>query len=121
MCYLLLWYWFLFFKQKTASEMRISDWSSDVCASDLPSTWVTSSPPRSELPRSVGSRAPTSTRSVWNRSAAQLRLGQKDASTARSCPPNTGRTSCRESVCQYVQFSAVAGSLQNKTLYISSC
>src|SRR3546814_2842435 len=31
-----------FFKQKTAYEMRISDWSSDVCSSDLPST---------ELPR----------------------------------------------------------------------
>src|SRR3546814_9481372 len=25
----------LFFKQKTADEMRISDWSSDVCSSDL--------------------------------------------------------------------------------------
>src|SRR3546814_1848423 len=32
--------WFLFvffFKQKTAYEMRISDWSSDVCSSDLQS------------------------------------------------------------------------------------
>src|SRR3546814_10238163 len=28
-------YFFLFFKQKTAYEMRISDWSSDVCSSDL--------------------------------------------------------------------------------------
>src|SRR3546814_4827251 len=27
--------WFVFFKQKTAYEMRISDWSSDVCSSDL--------------------------------------------------------------------------------------
>src|SRR3546814_8498004 len=26
---------FFFFKQKTADEMRISDWSSDVCSSDL--------------------------------------------------------------------------------------
>src|SRR3546814_3756906 len=26
---------FVFFKQKTAYEMRISDWSSDVCSSDL--------------------------------------------------------------------------------------
>src|SRR3546814_2608008 len=39
---------FFFFKQKTAYEMRISDWSSDVCSSDLatdiaPSlTWGTS-------------------------------------------------------------------------------
>src|SRR3546814_10616798 len=28
-------YLFLFFKQKTAYELRISDWSSDVCSSDL--------------------------------------------------------------------------------------
>src|SRR3546814_71675 len=29
---------FFFFKQKTAYDMRISDWSSDVCSSDLPET-----------------------------------------------------------------------------------
>src|SRR3546814_3442448 len=29
---------FFFFKQKTAYEMRISDWSSDVCSSDLVET-----------------------------------------------------------------------------------
>src|SRR3546814_14915095 len=27
--------WFFFFKQKTAYELRISDWSSDACSSDL--------------------------------------------------------------------------------------
>src|SRR3546814_3875086 len=27
--------WFFLFKQKTAYEMRMSDWSSDVCSSDL--------------------------------------------------------------------------------------
>src|SRR3546814_1519925 len=32
---LLKFFFFLFFKQKTAYEMRISDWSSDVCSSDL--------------------------------------------------------------------------------------
>src|SRR3546814_5193553 len=34
MCCLML-VFFFFFKQKTAYEMRISDWSSDVCSSDL--------------------------------------------------------------------------------------
>src|SRR3546814_6993720 len=34
MCYFVV--MFFFFKQKTAYEMRISDWSSDVCSSDLP-------------------------------------------------------------------------------------
>src|SRR3546814_17254585 len=31
---------FCFFKQKTAYDMRISDWSSDVCSSDLLSSWL---------------------------------------------------------------------------------
>src|SRR3546814_8953952 len=34
MFWVFFWYFF-FFKQKTAYEMRISDWSSDVCSSDL--------------------------------------------------------------------------------------
>src|SRR3546814_1684767 len=33
--FIVLLYLFFFFKQKTAYEMRISDWSSDVCSSDL--------------------------------------------------------------------------------------
>src|SRR3546814_20651433 len=35
LCFCLLVLFFFFFKQKTAYEMRISDWSSDVCSSDL--------------------------------------------------------------------------------------
>src|SRR3546814_5433732 len=31
----IVFFFFFFFKQKTAYEMRISDWSSDVCSSDL--------------------------------------------------------------------------------------
>src|SRR3546814_4415427 len=34
-CLLVVYLIFFFFKQKTAYEMRISDWSSDVCSSDL--------------------------------------------------------------------------------------
>src|SRR3546814_4199800 len=38
---MVLWFlfYFFFFKQKTAYEMRISDWSSDVCSSDLVAGW----------------------------------------------------------------------------------
>src|SRR3546814_19265228 len=41
-----------FFKQKTAYEMRISDWSSDVCSSDLdqPDAAVRSEPPMPRPP-----------------------------------------------------------------------
>src|SRR3546814_10381993 len=35
MCVIVVLFGFFFFKQKTAYEMRISDWSSDVCSSDL--------------------------------------------------------------------------------------
>src|SRR3546814_2951200 len=35
---------FFFFKQKTAYEMRISDWSSDVCSSDLSNSRVPQAP-----------------------------------------------------------------------------
>src|SRR3546814_2939433 len=34
-CYICIVIFVFFFKQKTAYEMRISDWSSDVCSSDL--------------------------------------------------------------------------------------
>src|SRR3546814_16171129 len=33
--FFVFYFFFFFFKQKTAYEMRISDWSSDVCSSDL--------------------------------------------------------------------------------------
>src|SRR3546814_20228932 len=35
MCFMCFFVFFFFFKQKTAYEMRISDWSLDVCSSDL--------------------------------------------------------------------------------------
>src|SRR3546814_2960664 len=41
-----MFWFFFFFKQKTAYEMRISDWSSDVCSSDLQSGIGRVVPPR---------------------------------------------------------------------------
>src|SRR3546814_16721887 len=40
-----------FFKQKTAYEMRISDWSSDVCSSDLDGFAIAAALPRDRLRR----------------------------------------------------------------------
>src|SRR3546814_13702465 len=45
MCFVMILYFmclllFFFFKQKTAYEMRISDWSSDVCSSDLEGNYL---------------------------------------------------------------------------------
>src|SRR3546814_3346691 len=42
---------FFFFKQKTAYEMRISDWSSDVCSSDLRAARHLSRQPRDQADR----------------------------------------------------------------------
>src|SRR3546814_1467244 len=50
---------FFFFKQKTAYEMRISDWSSDVCSSDLLAPRAGTS---SERTRDSGRRVGGSTR-----------------------------------------------------------
>src|SRR3546814_44588 len=64
--------YFFFFKQKTAYEMRISDWSSDVCSSDL----KTALPVRSRtkiyavIPASDNPRAPQRPGKKWKRSKA---------------------------------------------------
>src|SRR3546814_1932792 len=58
---------FFFFKQKTAYEMRISDWSSDVCSSDLPVAGVR---------RASGHRAARSLLGIW-----QGRRPQEDSAT----------------------------------------
>src|SRR3546814_18753999 len=47
----LLYNWVYFFKQKTAYEMRISDWSSDVCSSDLESAQCVPAVRRARAPR----------------------------------------------------------------------
>src|SRR3546814_12256352 len=49
---------FFFFKQKTAYEVRISDWSSDVCSSDLTSTIKSGAPDDIKI-TSAGSIKPT--------------------------------------------------------------
>src|SRR3546814_7703356 len=47
--------WFVFFfKQKTAFVMRISDWSSDVCSSDLPHHDRGEGAERADHPRELG-------------------------------------------------------------------
>src|SRR3546814_999845 len=51
---------FFFFKQKTAYEMRISDWSSDVCSSDLlrcVMTLATVAQPQTKLAPQLDERA----------------------------------------------------------------
>src|SRR3546814_7418692 len=71
---------FVFFKQKTAYEMRISDWSSDVCSSDL------------QIVQLFGGDAPAV--------IAPQPLPRLIEQVTRA--EEIGRASCRERVCQYV-------------------
>src|SRR3546814_1742421 len=90
---------FFFFKQKTAYEMRISDWSSDVCSSDLERLHDSPHHPSMASPQ-MGSHS----RSSWR--AHRHREGPSDATagppSGASRPFQIGRASCRERVCQYV-------------------
>src|SRR3546814_9699440 len=90
-------YLFFFFKQKTAYEMRISDWSSDVCSSDLydPFGAAHSSTSNSAgLGFAVGRDLAGRTNNV----IAVIGDGAMTAGMAYEI----GRASCRERVCQYV-------------------
>src|SRR3546814_4546251 len=84
---------FFFFKQKTAYEMRISDWSSDVCSSDLRKVLVIDGTADGGDNRKSGGRQFL----VVNVAEAGRRITIRP--TGRK---EIGRASCRERVCQYV-------------------
>src|SRR3546814_4994552 len=88
-----------FFKQKTAYEMRISDWSSDVCSSDLGRG---RSRPHGGARAERGPRRrirPAATRPDDGGGPAGGDARRYGASLGRG---EIGRASCRERVCQYV-------------------
>src|SRR3546814_5635811 len=84
----------LVFKQKTSYEMRISDWSSDVCSSDLLQLLDVHDPDVS-LDRYL---------QVLRYKTAKLfeAAAQVGAIVGGATPEQIGRASCRERVCQYV-------------------
>src|SRR3546814_1321441 len=69
-----------FFKQKTAYEMRISDWSSDVCSSDL-YLRTTYNQPVDSIQNPTNWRLP---RSLKNLRSEERRVGKECVSTCRS-------------------------------------
>src|SRR3546814_7640942 len=79
-----------FFKQKTAYEMRISDWSSDVCSSDLPQLGCLFLglllPAMQGVERGIG----------FDGAKPEQRRRLQAAT------PEIGRASCRERVCPSV-------------------
>src|SRR3546814_1643105 len=95
-----------FFKQKTAYEMRISDWSSDVCSSDLIHsdghrpmlrdvfyyiTVMNENYAQPDLPEGVEEDI---VRGGYRYAGYQAKTGV--------AAEEIGRASCRERVCQYV-------------------
>src|SRR3546814_4198441 len=99
----------IFYKQKTAYDMRISDWSSDVCSSDLEC--------KRTAPTKIGTQS-----HQWRNDAGAVDHNLLDGSflripalaipslPARRCRAlcqlalliKIGRASCRERECQYV-------------------
>src|SRR3546814_5636642 len=80
-------FYFFFCKQKTAYEMRISDWSSDVCSSDLTAT----------------ERLTVFTNGILAFSSTTLlAITATERLTVFNTETQIGRASCRERVCQYV-------------------
>src|SRR3546814_3181846 len=106
MLFYCLLYLFFFFKQKTAYEMRISDWSSDVCSSDLVLQY-----------RALGRsrRYTIGLHGVWTaesaRQEAKVQLGrvaqgdnpaEERQIDHKAITVKIGRASCRDRGCKYV-------------------
>src|SRR3546814_7542363 len=111
---------FFFFKQKTAYEMRISDWSSDVCSSDLGAGARAGQalPRQRRGARSAADGAAMAAASAGEPAAGhrrRRRLERRGQGRPGGLRRQIGRASCRERVCQYVSISVVAVSLQKKT------
>src|SRR3546814_5954598 len=77
---------FFFFKQKTAYEMRISDWSSDVCSSDL--SKPAQVPGAHANPTSAGVAQPVK---LFQQCGFQLGLGKKSHVYSSLCRCNHWR------------------------------
>src|SRR3546814_10907157 len=75
---------FFFSKQKTAYEMRISDWSSDVCSSDLDELPYHSDSWRLERIRSLGDRFLSAGFPGHGDRSEERRVGKECVSTCRS-------------------------------------
>src|SRR3546814_6239771 len=100
-------YVFFFFKQKTAYEMRISDWSSDVCSSDLPSVWSSADRTATKSPRIswLGIRKTACPRGggiCLTEPIVGVTIRPTVLPFLLKVAPKIGRASCRERVCQYV-------------------
>src|SRR3546814_17249322 len=109
--------------------MRISDWSSDVCSSDLEAV---GGPVHRDCPRGLALQSRVHARCQQLLGGLVLLPGfgrphdgigaqgdrvalPRDRAAVIHPPPEIGRASCRERVCQYVYISVVAVYLNKKS------
>src|SRR3546814_6210296 len=98
--------YFFFFKHKTAYEMRISDWSSDVCSSDLLIVYARLANAERRI-RIDASELAHSRRERAKLRSNLTRLQTRDPDTglfnrSHFNQYQIGRASCRERECTYV-------------------
>src|SRR3546814_16228086 len=117
---------FVVFKQKTSYEMRISDWSSDVCSSDLPIT-NHCSVPETNTTRAKEQQCRSNRLRNWVAVETKNRCREISATITIFCQTinnnerhikrdlgKIGRASSRERVCKYVEISLVSVPLTKK-------
>src|SRR3546814_9606890 len=107
---------FFFFRQKTAYEMRISDWSSDVCSSDLFGDDVVADQDQDRRRHDGVGGGDADALGAAARLIAVIAAHQRDDEAERrgldeagedvgeldELQRQIGRASCRARVCQYV-------------------
>src|SRR3546814_9560329 len=106
MCIISVFYLVIFFfKQKTAYEVRISDWSSDVCSSDLQCR------ERIAIPTRINDTLTVLGGNIFGGLTEKMlsKVGEIQYDAAKIAALKThpklyqiGRASCRERVCTYV-------------------
>src|SRR3546814_17986280 len=117
--------WLFFVKHKTAYEMRISDWSSDVCSSDLmPQIYSRASGllvtlKRDEIlsytiPSKVQAYLAAGKPTIAALDGEGARIVEEAKEGYTSEAEENGSASCRERVCQYGYDSVVAVTLKKK-------
>src|SRR3546814_8299937 len=96
LCVICFFFILFFFKQKTAYETRISDWSSDVCSSDLTGQDLIIA--GDYIAQGLRHRA-SELATEWLGPRTEREIQQ---TMRREVEQEIGSASCRERVCQYV-------------------
>src|SRR3546814_10142392 len=105
---------FFFFKQKTAYEMRISDWSSDVCSSDLLASLIAASTDSPPVERNIDRGSPGSkSASAAARSTTGLEIIMLKIWSSR---PAASRNASTRSGCACPSTELICTAVKSRTL-----